>query len=402
MPPLGTVSAALRKLTEHLASEISRPAAAAPDWSELEWKLAPAVAATHGISPLLASVLRWHGPEGWRAFLTEQQEHAADRHDRALQLLAVIGEQASRAGVPVIPLKGAALRTLGLYAGGARPMADLDLLVRPRDENAAVRVLSSLGYRESAASWKHRAFEPECAEPRGRIGEHRHNPLKIDLHVRVAERLPHPETDISHVIFASELQAGLNEYRSKASLMLHILAHAAGAMVQRELRLIQLCDIARLGSRLERADWDELMEHGGRKGTAWWATPPLLLAARYFPGYGPADLIGRFALNCPWLLQRVSRRRLLADVSYTRLFYDPFPGILWTRSPVGALRYLLGRASRAREQFSRSTALERTEPWGANRSTRDASQAARVLRWFTSRPIRMEAIRPVRAALGIE
>jgi hypothetical protein len=396
------VSAALRKLTEHLASEISRPAAVAPDWSELEWKLARAVAATHGVSPLLAAVLRWQGPEGWSAFLEQQHAHARDRHERAMQLLALIGEQADRAGIPVIPLKGAALSTLGIYAAGQRPMADLDLLVRPRDQDVAIGVLAKLGYQESAASWKHRAFEPTRPSLHAELGEHRDNPLKIDLHIRLAERLPYPETDITNVVLATRLRAGLNDYRSKASLMLHVLAHSAGAMVQRELRLIQLCDIARLASRLQSEDWNELMGYGGRRGSAWWATPPLLLTARYFPSFGPPDLVSRLGANCPWLLRRASRRRLLADVSYSRLFYDPFPGILWTRSPVGALRYLLGRANRAREQFSRSTALERTELWGANRSRRNASQTARVLRWVTSRPIRREAIRPVRAALGIE
>jgi hypothetical protein len=54
LPPLATVAAVLRATTEHLADELADLQAAAPNWSEFEWRAARAVAAMHGLSGLLA------------------------------------------------------------------------------------------------------------------------------------------------------------------------------------------------------------------------------------------------------------------------------------------------------------------------------------------------------------
>jgi len=51
----------------------------------------------------------------------------------------------SRAGIPGIVLKGAALTAL-VYRRMGRPMLDLDLLVRKRDLDLAAFILSRLGY----------------------------------------------------------------------------------------------------------------------------------------------------------------------------------------------------------------------------------------------------------------
>ncbi len=61
MPSPDTLQTTLRRLTETLAIEVARPSATAPDWSDSEWLLARAVAAIHGISPLLSRSLRWRG-----------------------------------------------------------------------------------------------------------------------------------------------------------------------------------------------------------------------------------------------------------------------------------------------------------------------------------------------------
>ncbi len=49
--------------------ELAQPGEAAPDWSDFEWQLARAVAAMHGVSPLLATQLKWQGPPRWQPFL---------------------------------------------------------------------------------------------------------------------------------------------------------------------------------------------------------------------------------------------------------------------------------------------------------------------------------------------
>src|ERR1700722_13729009 len=84
----------LRRITECLAQELGCPTQIAPDWSEFEWIVARAVAAMHGVSPLLARALRWQGPAGWAGLLEEQRAHTAKRHIRIDDLLLRLDQRA--------------------------------------------------------------------------------------------------------------------------------------------------------------------------------------------------------------------------------------------------------------------------------------------------------------------
>ena len=159
LPPIEQIQQALRNVTERLPLQL-QAGAPAPEWTQLEWRLAPAVAAMHGVSPLLAHGARRDAPREWSEFLEHQRDMTLARHELLRQLLERIGESARRENIAVVPLKGAALCRLGVYAAGERPMADLDLLVGPDDGAQAARILGSLGYRESEGNWKHRCFEP--------------------------------------------------------------------------------------------------------------------------------------------------------------------------------------------------------------------------------------------------
>ncbi|MDE2051558.1 MAG: nucleotidyltransferase family protein, partial [Gammaproteobacteria bacterium] len=144
LPPLAAVQSALYRITESLATEFACGGAEGPAWSELEWRLAPAVAAMHGISALLAGALRWQGPPHWMSFLSEQRRHTLLRQQRINELLATIEERSRSAGIAVVVLKGAAMHMAGVYAPGERPMSDLDLLVHPDDVETAVAVILAL------------------------------------------------------------------------------------------------------------------------------------------------------------------------------------------------------------------------------------------------------------------
>src|ERR1700751_5811742 len=131
LPAMAAVAAALRATTERLAGELAQPRTTAPGWSDFEWRIAPGLAAMHGVSGLLAGKLAWRGPGGWAEFLSRQREHIARRQCQAQELLASVGEHFRLRAIPVQALKGAALYNEGLYQQGQRPMADLDLLVSP-------------------------------------------------------------------------------------------------------------------------------------------------------------------------------------------------------------------------------------------------------------------------------
>lgn len=400
MPPLTAVQAALYRITEMLALGLGGALTEPPGWSELEWRLAPAVAAIHGISPLLAGTLRWQGPPHWSRFLAEQRHHTLLRQQRIAEILARIDERSRTAGIAVVALKGTALHAAGVYAAGERPMADLDLLVRMADLDTAVAVLLALSYRDGGTTWKHQGFEPPDAEQRTPLGEHADNPIKIDLHHKVCERLPLAQTNLTDLVLPPCAQPGLNRYPGTAALMAHVLAHAAGTMTARGLRLIQLCDVARLARLMTEADWEEILRFHGPDRRLWWAAPPLLLAERYFPHTAPQRVLAELERGCPWVLRKVSRRRQIADFSYSHLYIDPIPGIIWTRSAAQALRYLSSRVFPTSEQRGQMQVTSRTGPWSTEPRWHRQSQARRILQWITSRPTRTETLQPIRAALS--
>lgn len=333
LPKAAVLQAALRATTDRLAAELSSPLPLAPAWDEFEWRAAMAVSVMHGISGLLASRLAWAGPPHWQAFLAEQAEQGRRRETRVRGLLARLH---GAAGMPLLGLKGSALLALEVYAPGERPMSDIDLLVRPADMAAAGDLITALGYDTGLARHRHIAYEPLAQPPAPAFGEHEDNPIKIELHPAIAEPLPLHEIDITAGLLAPDAGPGLNPYSSPAALMRHLLLHAAGNLCSRSVRLIQLHDIAVLGSRLGAADWEQVLAPASDGRPAWWAVPPLRLAQRLFPGQLPAIPAAVLAA-CPPRLRRTSDRQGLADLSLSHLGIPLLPGIAWARGPIDVL-----------------------------------------------------------------
>ena len=400
IPQPAALEPTLQKITESLARELACPAQPAPDWSEFEWSVARAVAAMHGVSPLLCSNSRWQGRAGWLQFLQAQRSHTARRHARIEELLRVIDAQAREAGVALVALKGAALHRLGLYQAGDRPMADIDLLVRPAQARDAGRLLVSLGHYESCVSWKERVFAPRDAHPCGELGEHSDNDIKIELHERICEKLPLRIADVSDLVFPPHPRPGLNDYPSRASLMIHLLLHAAGAMADQSLRLLHLHDIAGLASRMTAQDWRAVLESRVRIRRLWWAFPPLQLTARYFPARIPDAVLQGLAGGCPALLRRISRRRNLYDVSLSYLWVDAFPGIEWSRSMREMLAYAASRVLPGAQHRAVREHVASTDAWALRSEWLRLSIGRRVLRWMTSRPARPITVHAVHAAIA--
>jgi hypothetical protein len=316
---LRKVDTALRAVTELLAREISFPTAEPPLWSAFEWRVARAVAAMQGVSSVLCARLRWDGPPSWRRFLEAQRVHVAERHGRIAKLLERIDTQSRDQGIAVVPLKGAALYANGIYEAGERPMADIDLLVRAADTNAMTQLLVGCGFEMTFTSWRHQLFEATLKKTVAGLGEHADNPIKIELHTDIRERLPVVEIDITGLVFPFLPRAGLNPYSSNVSLMLHLLLHAAGNMRANALRLIQLHDIALLGLRLDPTEWAELMTVRLQNRGLWWALPPLKMTARYYPAAVPPSVIAHLGQECSWLLRRRYGKLRLADVSWSNI-----------------------------------------------------------------------------------
>lgn len=399
LPPPKVLHGTLRKITERLAGELAGPTDVTPDWSDFEWQLARAVAAMHGVSPLLALKLKWQGPPGWKPFLQMQRAHVARRHARIEALLNQLDARSREAGVALVGLKGAALHGMGLYRAGERPMADIDLLVQPQDAERACQVLESLGFKESFANWRHKVFMPEARDIHAGIGEHAQNYLKIELHERIAEMLPLRTTDVTESVFPRRPHPGLNAYPSSAALMIHLLIHAASSMAYRALRLLHLHDIALVSSQMSSSDWDELLQDGHSAGGPWWALPPLQLTARYYDGAVPTHILAPLSSRCHWTLRQIARHQSLSDVSFSYLWIEAFPGIGWSRSAAEMMQYVAGRIRPGKQMLHQRKMLLETQVAMPRSQWGRLSQGQRMLRWVMSRQARAETMHAVRSAL---
>ena len=400
--PLAAVQRALRKTTEVLARELAGPSAEAPNWSETEWRVARAVVAMHGVSGLLAQSLPWQGPPEWGRFLGEQYAQIARRHMRIQELLQLLDSRARDRGIALLALKGAALHARALYAPGERPMADIDLLVREHDILRASQLLTELGFCAGAETRKHRTFDPPGnVKVTTALGESSAAAIKIELHSRIREFLPLRPVDISSLVFPSAPHPGINEYASDTGLFLHLLLHAAGAMVLREVRLLQLNDIAHLARRMGPLEWEALFEQAASTADEhpWWALPPLVLTDRYY-GCVPAAILARLAAGCQWSLRTAYRRRRLSDVSHSYLWISAFPGIEWSRSLREMATYAAERVRPRPETFALRATFAESQPLVSGGQWSSFSQRRRMMRWLLARQPRQSSLQPVRAALN--
>jgi hypothetical protein len=399
LPPLNVVRHGLRRTTEALAAELAsaRPGNTTPSWSELEWQLASAVAAAHGVSPLLSTFSTWQNPT-WQRFLASQHEHVEHRHRRIAALLKCIDAAARAASLAMVALKGSALHAMGIYAAGERPMADIDLLVRESDADAAIRLLLKLGYVESFVQWKHRVFKPATGQPWHGLGEHRDTPINIELHTRIQERLPVSTVDITERIYPQTPVPGVNPYPSNGALMCHLLLHAAGNICGRSLRLMHLNDISLLAPRMVASDWNVLWdEHAA--DSPWWALPPLHLVARYYQNAVPDIVLAQLESDCPPLLRAISRHQTLTQVSCSDLWLHALAGIEWSRSVHEVGHYVRNRIRPPQEAVKERADMVRTQLWLQGQSWVRQKQGRRILTLLTRQVPRMDTLYVVRAAL---
>ncbi len=398
LPPLKIVRECLRRTTETIARELACPSGVTPAWTDLQWQLAKAVVVVHGVAPLLYRFPPWQN-RAWMQFLEQQRMHVEARHLRIMDLLEQIDVLARAAGIAVVPLKGSVLHAPGLYRPGDRPMADIDLLVSERDAEATAALLQKLGYVESFAQWKHRVFKPAHGEPMAVLGEHRDNPVNIELHTRIQERLPVTAVDITARVTPRDPMPGLNPYPSDGALMSHLLLHTAGNLCNRTLRLLQLNDIALLALRMHADDWNALWD--ARTGEPpWWAWPSLQLLSRYYHHAIPPGVLARLKDCCPPVLRMASRRQTLTRVSCSELWLHAFPGLEWSRSMREAEQFLWQRVRPTQEAIKEREDMLRTQLWLQGQPWVRANHAKRMLTWLTRPVPRMDTLFVVRAALS--
>ncbi|WP_320426741.1 nucleotidyltransferase family protein [Roseateles agri] len=395
LPARSELERALGSVSRRLTAELQSPSEEPPDWQDFEWRVAMAVAVMQGTSALLARRLRWRGPGDWQSFLAEQREHGVLRERRIRQLLERIDLAAREAGVPLVALKGSALLHTGIYAAGERPQSDIDLLCREQDLGAADRAIAALGYEAKGATWKHRVYDVADGHAEVRFGEHEANPLKIELHTRIAERLPYSDVQVD--VFPAEAQPGLNGYARPSALLNHLLLHVAGNLSWRGGRLIQVHDIARLCRQLPQT---ELADVAGDPRARWWKWPSLRIAERCFPGSVPDFLLARTAEACPWHLRHWVDSRSFDELSLVDPRHATLLGLAWATDLREAVRYLGESLVPPESRLEGQTMLIRKDPWSTGSDWQWLPRWQRVLHRLFRRPVRAPTLYSLHSAIA--
>jgi hypothetical protein len=225
------------------------------------------------------------------------------------------------------------------------------------------------------------------------------NPIRIDLHTRVRERLPVHEVEITAQTLPPQMHAGLNAYPCQVALMRHLLLHTAGNLREKAVRLIQLQDIVRLAQHLGQTEWQSLLSTTANR---WWALPPLSLADRYFPGCIPAFVIADLQVTCPAWLRVSLRRQRLADVSLSRVDIPAFPGLEWSQSPAEAFKMAFKRVFPDREKRAMTEAFIRMQPSASSTRWTGSSQLWKIVTWVLVRAPRVATLYSVRLAMDYQ
>lgn len=394
------VAAALNMVTGRLARELVHPEEHPPAWSEFEWDIARAVSTMQGIAALLSGVLRWPGPAHWQRFLREQLEQGILRERRVDEVLKALDAAARREGVALVALKGSALRGRGLYGPGERPMGDIDLLAAPTDLPAVERVLRAVGYTLAASKQRHDIHVSGAPPADCPFGEHLRNPLKIETHVRIAERLPCSPVDITTRIAPPAGAVGIVSYPDDLALLAHLLLHATGNASAHALRLVQLLDIARLAAPLDESAWWRLVANSAKNDFAWWALPVLRLCERHCGLRVPGDVLAALRAACPPLLRRAAQRCTLTEVSWSNLRISALPAVAWSQSAGEAWRYALGRIFPGRVALRELHDSLAQQPQLTAVPWYQLQHRARIVRWVLGRAPRVQTLTTVYAALA--
>jgi hypothetical protein len=263
-------------------------------WDEADWDAARWAVQVHGIGPLLD-----RAAEGWtdadalhpalRGYLAEQRRLSGQRVALLLHDLAEILQACQQEQIDVLPLKGSLLATIYYAEPGLRPMNDLDLLVRPADEQRTLALLARLRYQTIARSQKHLMLaRPEAHGPVvSYSGEHPDNPRSLDLHTRLAEYFWGIRYDLTEEAWADSAAGQWQGLAARvlrpATLLHHLAIHASSDAIARRLRLLHLADIALVAGKLDPAGWQGIIAGAQRRGEQRLIYPALLLTSRYYP-----------------------------------------------------------------------------------------------------------------------
>ncbi len=246
---------------------------------------------------------------GWLAEQSSLNEARIRRmHD---ELAAILGAAAT-AGIEVMPLKGAVLTTMPGVDQFRRPMADLDLLVRPEATETMAAVLLRLGYlRQHEANPRptHHVFAAPAANEVVSVDEHPDNPRRVELHTELVGHLwawIDEEDLLTEAMWRDSTPGQVLGQPARLpaahSLLAHLAIHAGADLLNGRGRLIQWLDLDHVAGLAGAGAGVERLAHARLAFTS------LALAQRALPARLRALDIARLARDMPAPLRKWAER----------------------------------------------------------------------------------------------
>jgi len=209
------------------------------------------------------------------------------RNLRMMHFLERVALRFNRAGVPLMVLKGAALNLTLHDDPGARPMGDLDLLIRPEHVQQAVRILEALGCRYGEPLLREDFFPRFHYERELNAGVI--HPVRIDLHVRPFRPLRYARIMPAEAFWQRARSVRMGRARvlvpSVEEMLIHLAVHSA---VHGHGRALWLEDIRQwVACHGDRLDWRRLLDTARAWGLTWPMRSGLRAAAGEAGSLGP-------------------------------------------------------------------------------------------------------------------
>ena len=262
------------------------------DWGELLHH-----ADGHSLTPLLFNVWGNAGqldvlPEVSRTRMEQTYTDNAARNENIRHELLDVHEILTNATIPHVVLKGWPLVERLYAAPSERVLYDHDLLVPAEAAKRGQRALLAAGFRPRPTKdeWNEKHLPPVWRNDDYQWDDYLFDPnypRPVELHTALWERgwrglHVKPLTGLWSRVQERNVAGNTMQVLSDEDQIIHLSVHFAEHLVQREARLNQLLDLARLLRTAVDANWDDILERAGQGNVVRFVFASISLAEQIF------------------------------------------------------------------------------------------------------------------------
>ena len=305
----------LARVTNTLARWLPSDAdgTAVSNWTLAEWEAAEWVVYWQNALPWLVHRLQEADvelPDEVNGRLQSINSASRERTKVMLDACTEILAAFRQAGIETVLLKGAVLAPLIYPDPFQRPLADLDLLIRPKDVATSREImLNQLGYRYYSRSAEDEVYLR--GERKANIWAP-DNVHPVEIHFALREEYAGIGYELAAVMWVA---SGKRPYwqnktaclPSLPALLLHVCAHTTSDWLIQRGRLMHIDDIRKLCAAMQPADW-HVFNQLVQPATARFIYPAFAFMGKYTQLGISNDTLNSLRENCPpmlltWLAQ---------------------------------------------------------------------------------------------------